>query len=248
MENNFVTAEEVSAEQDNVKTLYRFVSSLTLLKRVFVPTLLMIVLAAATPPYFLWFLGEMIACADNADCSVAHTVFDLEIVVPATVSTLLMIAVFAMITRVAAWMSFELSGQWATQGIQARMMESISGVRTTFFDENPSGRLINRLLGDYGMLRLEGVMSIGDTTNGLAEVLCVGLLIMVGQSDRRRLDRSDCRDLRGVTDAARAHDEPREGNSGRQDRRSAASGDRPDRGANHLYPVQQAAKPAGTHP
>jgi ABC-type multidrug transport system fused ATPase/permease subunit len=35
------------------------------------------------------------------------------------------------------------------------------------------------LLGDYGMLRLEGVMSIGDTTNGLAEVLCVGLLIMV---------------------------------------------------------------------
>jgi ATP-binding cassette subfamily C (CFTR/MRP) protein 1 len=58
-------------------------------------------------------------------------------------------------------------------------MKSISGVRTTFFDENPSGRLINRLLGDYGMLRLEGVMSIGDTTNGLAEVLCVGLLIMV---------------------------------------------------------------------
>ena len=59
------------------------------------------------------------------------------------------------------------------------MMTSISHVRTTFFDENPSGRLINRLLGDYGMLRLEGVMSFGDTANGLAEVLCVGVLIML---------------------------------------------------------------------
>ena len=59
------------------------------------------------------------------------------------------------------------------------MMRAVSEVRTTFFDENSSGRLINRLLGDYGMLRLEGVMSVGDTTNGFAEVLCVGLLIMV---------------------------------------------------------------------
>jgi len=89
------------------------------------------------------------------------------------------LTLFAMACRVGAWTLFELSGQWSTQKIQADMMKSISGVRTTFFDENPSGRLINRLLGDYGMLRLEGVMSIGDTTNGLAEVLCVGLLIMV---------------------------------------------------------------------
>ena len=59
------------------------------------------------------------------------------------------------------------------------MMAAVSEVRTTFFDENPSGRLINRLLGDYGMLRLDGVMSLDDTTNGLAEVLCVGLLIAV---------------------------------------------------------------------
>ena len=134
--------------------------------------------AAAAPPYFLWFVGEMVGCYGEAGCSVTHDLLGYEMVIPATLSTLLMIAVIAMFCRVAAWSAFELAGQWSTQKIQSDMMTSVSEVKTTF-DENPSGRLLNRLLGDYGMLRLEGVMSVGDTVNGLAEVLCVGLLIML---------------------------------------------------------------------
>ena len=176
---NFVTPEEVSAEQQNVKTILRFVSGLTLLKQIMVPTLLIMVCAAAAPPYFLWFVGELVGCYGQPDCSVTHDVLGYEMIIPATLSTLLMIAVFAMFCRVAAWSSFELAGQWSTQSIQSDMMKSVSEVKTTFFDENPSGRLLNRLLGDYGMLRLEGVMSVGDTMNGFAEVLCVGLLIML---------------------------------------------------------------------
>jgi ABC-type multidrug transport system fused ATPase/permease subunit len=176
---NFVNAEEVSAEQNNIKTLLRFVSTLTLLRKVLVPTLLMIMFAAATPPYFLWLVGEMIACGGDNSCQVQHQLLGWEFIIPATLSTLVVIFLLAMFTRVVAWSAFELSGQWSTQTIQSDMMRSISTTQTTFFDANPSGRLINRLLGDYGMLRLEGVMSIGDTTNGLAEVLCVGLLIML---------------------------------------------------------------------
>ncbi len=176
---NFVSDEEVSAEQNNIRTLYRYVMSLTLLRRVFVPTMLVIFLAAAAPPYFLWFVGELVACAGQVMCSVTHDLLVTEVVIPVTISSLVMLTLIAMLCRVGAWMLFELSGQWSTQGIHADMMASVSNVRTTFFDENPSGRLINRLLGDYGMLRLEGVMSLGDTANGLAEVLCVGLLIML---------------------------------------------------------------------
>ncbi len=176
---NFVSEEEVSAKQNNIRTLIRFASSLTLLRKILVPTILVILLAGAIPPYFLWFVGELVTCGAAPDCSVTHSLFGLDIVIPATLSTLLLLTVFAMLCRVGAWTLFELSGQWSTQKIQADMMTSISGVKTTFFDENPSGRLINRLLGDYGMLRLEGVMSLGDTTNGLVEVLFVGLLIAV---------------------------------------------------------------------
>jgi len=176
---NFVTAEEVSAEQNNIKTLVRFASSLTLLRKILVPTLLVIFFAAAIPPYFLWFLGELVVCGSDTTCEVSHTLLGWDMAIPVTLSTLVVLTLFAMFCRVAAWTLFELSGQWSTQQIHADMMKSISHVRTTFFDENPSGRLINRLLGDYGMLRLEGVMSFGDTTNGLAEVLCVGVLIML---------------------------------------------------------------------
>lgn len=176
---NFVTAEEVSAEQKNIKTLWRFLTNLSLLRKIIVPTMTMIFFAAAIPPYFLWFVGELVACSQTSGCTVTHTLLGWDVIVPATISTLVLITLLAMFCRVAAWLLFELSGQWSTQKIQADMMRSISGVRTTFFDENPSGRLINRLLGDYGVLRLEGVMSIGDTASGLAEVLCVGLLIML---------------------------------------------------------------------
>ncbi len=176
---NFVSAEEVSAKQHNLKTLLRYAGTLTLLKKILVPTVTVMFFAAAIPPYFLWFLGELVACNGAAGCEVTHNVLGWDVVIPATLSTLTMLVIFAMFCRVGAWVMFELSGQWSTQQLQADMMMSISNVRTTFFDENPSGRLINRLIGDYGMLRLEGVMSIGDTANGLIEVLCVGLLIMV---------------------------------------------------------------------
>ena len=176
---NFVTAEEVSAEQNNIKTLGRFAGTLSLLRKLAIPTIAVMFFAAAIPPYFLWFVGEMLGCYGTDNCAVTHRLFSWDVVIPAGLSTLVVLVVFAMFCRVSAWMLFELTGQWSTQNLHADMMQSISGVRTTFFDENPSGRLINRLLGDYGMLRLEGVMSYGDTANGLMEVLCVGVLIMV---------------------------------------------------------------------
>ncbi|MFT7131970.1 MAG: ABC-type multidrug transport system fused ATPase/permease subunit [Cyclobacteriaceae bacterium] len=176
---DFVTAEEVAAEQNNIKTLIRFVASLTLLRKILLPTLLIIVFAAAVPSYFLWFLGQLVGCGQTPSCDVTHVLLGWEVVMPMSLSTLLVLMLLAMFSRIAAWMLFELSGQWSTQKIQADMMLGISGVRTTFFDENPSGRLINRLLGDYGMLRQDGVVTLGDSASGVAEVLCVGILIML---------------------------------------------------------------------
>ena len=176
---NFVTVEEVSAKQNNIKTLIRFAGSLSLLHKLMAPTLLVMFFAAAIPPYFLWFVGGMLGCFGEAGCSVTHDVLNHEVVIPATISTLVVLVLAAMFCRISAWMLFELSGQWSTQNVHRDLMENMSNVRTTFYDENPSGRLLNRMLSDWGMLRLEGVMSYGDTANGLIEVLCVGALIMV---------------------------------------------------------------------
>ncbi len=69
---NFVTAEEVSAEQHNVKTMVRFASTLSMLRKILLPTLLVMFFAAATPPYFLWFVGEILACSGDTACVVTH--------------------------------------------------------------------------------------------------------------------------------------------------------------------------------
>ena len=81
---NFVTAEEVSAEQKNIQTMVRFASTLTLLRRVLIPTLLVMLFAAATPPYFLWFVGELVECYGEAACSVTHDVLGWQVVLSPT--------------------------------------------------------------------------------------------------------------------------------------------------------------------
>ena len=112
---NFVTPEEVSAEQNNIKTMFRFISNLTLLRKILIPTLMLIMFAAAAPPYFLWLVGEMLNCMGEPACQVTHDIFGWEMVVPATLSSLVVITLFAMFSRVAAWTAFELAGQWSTQ-------------------------------------------------------------------------------------------------------------------------------------
>jgi ABC-type multidrug transport system fused ATPase/permease subunit len=178
-QHKFVTREEISAKQNTVQTLLRFMGALTFLRKVIVPVLVFIVAAAAIPPYFLWLSGKMVECAGQDQCLAVHQIFGWQISVPLTLASLVVVAIVATLLRLISWASFELSGHWSSQGIQAAMMGALSRVRTTFFDENPSGRLINRLVSDYNVLRQEGVTHMGDTLNGLAEVLCVGLLIMV---------------------------------------------------------------------
>ena len=48
--------------------------------------------------------------------------------------------------------------------------------RTSFFDENPSGRLINRLVRDFDQVRSVGIISIADTTGALIDLLSIWLL------------------------------------------------------------------------
>ncbi|MBQ75117.1 MAG: hypothetical protein CMQ20_08845 [Gammaproteobacteria bacterium] len=111
---NFVTAEEISAKQNNITTLVRFASGLTLLRRILVPTLVVILFAAAVPPYFLWFVGQLVTCGSDVACDVTHSFMDWDLVIPVTPTTLVVLTLLAMFCRVAAWTLFELSGQWST--------------------------------------------------------------------------------------------------------------------------------------
>ena len=118
-----------------------------------------IVASSAAPLIFRWYSGQLSNGAAEF-----------------TLNGLLLITALATTLRISAWALFEISGMWSSQRIHAEMVRGMSSTRTTFFDENPSGRLINRLVRDYDELRSNAIVFVGDFFNSLVEVLSVSVI------------------------------------------------------------------------
>ena len=118
-----------------------------------------IVASSAAPLIFRWYSGQLSSGAAEF-----------------TLNGLVLITALATTLRIAAWALFEVSGMWSSQRIHAEMVRGMSRTRTTFFDENPSGRLINRLVRDYDELRSNAIVFVGDFFNSLVEVLSVSVI------------------------------------------------------------------------
>jgi ABC-type multidrug transport system fused ATPase/permease subunit len=118
-----------------------------------------IVASSAAPMIFRWYSGQL--SSGTAEF---------------TLNGLVLVTALATTLRIAAWALFEISGMWSSQRIHAEMVQGMSRTRTTFFDENPSGRLINRLVRDYDELRSNAIVFVGDFFNSLVEVLSVSVI------------------------------------------------------------------------
>jgi len=84
----------------------------------------------------------------------------------------------ALITRFLSWAIFELGGFWFMQDFHRLMVAGLQRVRTTYFDENPSGRIINRLVNDFENLKSTCIVRFGDTLQALLEVLSIATLVL----------------------------------------------------------------------
>lgn len=133
-------------------------------------TLILVLLASAAPSFFRWYAGEF------ASGTSSKWVNPLAIDLRFTVYGVALVTGVAITTRICAWMLFEVSGMWSSQGIHGRMVSSMSRTRTTFFDENPSGRLLNRLVRDYDEVRSTAIIFVGDSLNAMIEILSVSVL------------------------------------------------------------------------
>jgi ATP-binding cassette subfamily C (CFTR/MRP) protein 1 len=122
-------------------------------------TMATIVASSAAPVIFRWYSGQLSSGAAEF-----------------TLNGLILLVALATILRISAWALFEISGMWSSQRIHAEMVRGMSRTRTTFFDENPSGRLINRLVRDYDELRFNAIIFVGDFFNSLVEVLSVAVI------------------------------------------------------------------------
>ncbi len=173
----FIKAEEVGSTAQGFRILRRFVNSLPLLKALFIPAILLNIAATILPQFFLWLNGAYSNCQSINDCRVQLPWLGKYL----NLSPLLLVEVAgaAIVLRFIAWALFEISGEWSAQNIHRAMIKGVSNVRTVFFDENPSGRLINRMVRDYDKLRDLGVTRIGDTINAIIEVVCVAAVVLL---------------------------------------------------------------------
>lgn len=145
----------LSAWQANLR-LFR---SLPLFLKLFPVSLICIVFSSAAPSLFRWYSGKLSNGEPN---------FTLE--------RLWILTGLAIFFRIGAWMTFEMSGMWASQSIHQQMVDRLSHTRTTYFDENPSGRLINRLIRDFDEVRSTAIIFAGDLLNAFIEVLSIAIV------------------------------------------------------------------------
>src|SRR6187399_1637568 len=122
-------------------------------------TMATIVASSAAPLIYRWYSGQLSSGS-----------------VDFTLNGLILVVILATALRISAWALFEVSGMWSSQRIHADMVRGMARTRTTFFDENPSGRLINRLVRDYDELRLNAIVFVGDFFNSMVEVLSVAVI------------------------------------------------------------------------
>jgi ATP-binding cassette subfamily C (CFTR/MRP) protein 1 len=174
--NSFTSQETVFSIGRSLATLRRFVVGVPLLKSLFVPTIVLSVVAVALPQLFLWFSGYFVQCGSKPECVVTLPISGA--VVDVSIWMLTLIALVSFVVRLMSWVVFEIGGLWSLQGFHRRMVNGLQGVRTTYFDENPSGRLINRMVNDYENLRSSCIVRMGDSIQALLEVLSVAAMVL----------------------------------------------------------------------
>lgn len=165
----FVKEEKVTAKSSGWAAMRRLATSLPLLLWLLPLALTLNFLASSSPSFFRWYAGRLTHAEIPADLPVIGLLrFTLE--------GLLFIALISTLLRIISWAVFELAALWSVQRIYHRMIRAVSRTRTSYFDENPSGRMINRLVGDFNQVRSSGVTSIADTTGAFIDLLSILVL------------------------------------------------------------------------
>lgn len=158
-ESLFVKQEILSAKTGLIALNRRLFGQLSWFLRLLPVSLVTILVSSAGPSVFRWYSGKVLSSSPGF-----------------TVSGLIWVVALAILIRIAAWAFFEISGMWSSQTLHAQMVRALAAVRTTYFDENPSGRLINRLVRDFHEVYSTAIIFSGDFLNAGVEVISIAVV------------------------------------------------------------------------
>ena len=173
----FISTEKVSEKQSNIQILLRFVSDLKAFRYLLIPSLFITAIGSVLPQLFLFWVGKITECTQGANCSVDVSFLDTSYSFHLGPSLFFLIFTICFIGKIISFAAVEIGGQWSTQAWHKKMMLSVAGVRTTYFDENPSGRLLNKMASDYSKVRLHCISYISDVQFATLDLLCIAIII-----------------------------------------------------------------------
>ena len=130
-------------------------------KRILFAILILSPLHTAAPHLFNWYLGKFGSC-QGTGCFEDWSLFGTNFSVPIEIWGLLALAFVSMALRPILWGTIEPKAAGMLQDYFDEVIESLKKTRATWFDENPSGKIINRMFGDFATLQRRFVFSISD--------------------------------------------------------------------------------------
>jgi ABC-type multidrug transport system fused ATPase/permease subunit len=171
----FTREEESKGTSGSVTLLWRYLKHVPYVGWGLFPSFVLALLTAVGFQLFIWVSGKL------AECSTADACEPLSLLAGVTITpsfkTLVALAVGVIATRLVQWVGFEAGGQLASRNFFQEMVHGVGRVRTTFFDEYPSGKVINRLVKDADSLRVFGPTRLGDTMGSIVELIVVAVVI-----------------------------------------------------------------------
>jgi ATP-binding cassette subfamily C (CFTR/MRP) protein 1 len=155
--------------------LWRYLCHVPFLLWALIPNCIFAIVLGTGYQFFIWLSGKLAECSSERGCQETRVIADFHVIPNFTL--LATLVVILIVIRIVQWNFFEAVGQLATRDLIRRTIHGVGRVRTTFFDEYPSGKIINRLVRDTDSLRVYGPIRIGDTVSSIAELLVVAVVI-----------------------------------------------------------------------
>lgn len=172
---SFTSRETSHTTSGSFALLWRYLREVPFLLWALLPNCVLAVILGAGYQLFIWCSGKLAECSSMGSC--AELPICLGFSITPGFAWLAALSVTLIVLRIVQWNLFEALGQLSARGLLRKMIRGIGRVRTTFFDEYPSGKIINRLVKDTDSLRVYGPIRIGDTLSSLAELIIVAVVI-----------------------------------------------------------------------
>jgi len=172
---SFTSDETTKGVSGSIPLLLRYLKEVPLLSMLILPNFILAMIVAVASQFFIWASGTLAQCEGRADCHIRLPILEINVGVTLWLLGVLTVGVFFI--RVFQWSMIECGGQLAALPLFKKMAAGLGRVRTTFFDEFPSGKVINRIVRDFDQLKTMGPIRIGDASIALVELITAAIVI-----------------------------------------------------------------------